>query len=186
MFFFLKKWRLVWQLGEWIWSQRWSNMAFQIHEKNGTGKICQNDGQRVEKAWNIEPKWLPKSWTIHTKIDFEKSSNNHRTNKMKWRCRTLKLIGFPKEKHTFHKNQVFWTGSNKSLKSHRNSCNKSMNNPLTNLYKIEVPRSIGKLRQHDRKRSENGTQRDPKSWQHLCKLRGRKKLEFYQKTPAQA
>ena len=55
----------------------------------------------------------------------------------------------------------------------------------TNQDKIEVPKSIGKWCQHDRKRVENGAQRVPKSRQNQCKFRGLKKFGFVWKVSAQ-
>ena len=41
------------------------------HEKIDTEKVCQNDGQRVEKGWKMEPKWHPNHEQIDTKFDVE-------------------------------------------------------------------------------------------------------------------
>ena len=48
-------------------------MASTNHEQIDTEKVCQNDGQRVEKGWKMEPKSKKKD----TKFDVEKSSKNH-------------------------------------------------------------------------------------------------------------
>ena len=43
-------------------------MASKNHENFNTEKVCQNDGQRVEKGWKMEPKWHPKSSKNQYKI----------------------------------------------------------------------------------------------------------------------